>query len=215
MNLIAFDIETEALPAAELHEPEFKPNANTKDPEKQEAQIAEKRRKWQDKLALDATTAKVLAWGYLTDDGGGGVEMEHGENEKQLITNLFAEINQRPDYWWVGHNIFGFDLPFLMRRAWKHGIAVPYNIQKLGSYGMQRSCFIDTLWWWSQPSKPEHVSLDALGKFLGVGEKNGSGKYFAQTYREDKQAALDYLANDLKLTLAVAQKMNVMGEKAA
>ena len=211
-NIIAFDIETAPLPLDQLEVPQFTARSNTKDPQKIDAQIDAKREKWKENLALSPETGKILAWGYLTSDGGGGCEIESGHDEKKLLEDFFNDFEQRMEYWWVGHNIFGLDIPFIIKRAWRHGIELPPAFMSVGSFGVQRSCFIDTMWWWAKPEKPTGGGLNRIAKFLGVGEKNGDGKFFSEMYAEDPEKAHAYLANDLRLTMGVARKMQVFGE---
>jgi hypothetical protein len=54
------------------------------------------------------------------------------------------------------------------------------------------------------------ISLDRLAKHLGVGAKNGNGAHFAALLQEDRAAALDYLRNDIAMTVAVARKLGVV-----
>ena len=51
------------------------------------------------------------------------------------------------------------------------------------------------------------VSLDKVAKFFGVGEKTGNGAQFWELYNTDKEAALAYLTNDVKLTEAIYNNM--------
>ena len=103
-----FDIETGSLPASDLawQMPEFEARANLKDPDKIAADLAEKKAKWIEKAALEATTGMVLAIGILNGD------------EKQIISG--KEPKMLEAFWklygsgadsWVGFNIFFFDLP--------------------------------------------------------------------------------------------------------
>ena len=59
---------------------------------------------------------------------------------------------------------------------------------------------------WSCGSK-EYVKLDTVAKFFEVGQKNGDGKFFKEMYEENIEKALEYLKNDVAMTVAVAQKM--------
>ena len=70
MNYTVFDIETGALPLAELEAimPEFEPSKVLKDPEKIKADIEAKRAEWIDRAALSPVSGQVLAIGYIGAD---------------------------------------------------------------------------------------------------------------------------------------------------
>jgi hypothetical protein len=53
----------------------------------------------------------------------------------------------------------------------------------------------------------KRISLDRLAKFVGVGEKSGSGADFYEKWLNDRDAALEYLENDVRLTKAVWDKI--------
>ncbi len=58
---------------------------------------------------------------------------------------------------------------------------------------------------WQAGDYRELISLDRFAKALGHEGKNGSGKYFSQTLKEDEAAAIEYLKNDLSLTRKTAE----------
>ena len=51
------------------------------------------------------------------------------------------------------------------------------------------------------------ISLDNFAKYLGVGQKNGSGEHFAELYKVNEKEALEYLENDLILTEKIFTKI--------
>lgn len=44
------------------------------------------------------------------------------EGEKQLLEHFYEEMAELDNPWWVGHNIVGYDIPFLQVRALYHGL---------------------------------------------------------------------------------------------
>lgn len=120
----------------------------------------------------------------------------------------------------VGHNIFEFDIPFLIRRSWLLGVEVPDDVMDhTGRYPSK--WFIDTANVWRCGSRSaEYIKLDQLAKALGVGgkvvdETTGeamSGKDFARLYfgtSEERGRALDYLAGDVDVTRRVASRLGI------
>src|SRR6185437_5605589 len=109
----------------------------------------------------------------------------------------------------VGFNCCGFDLPFLVRRSWGCGVSVPRNIMSLGGR-YWCDTFIDLMVVWKCGAYREFIALDALARFLKVGQKNGKGDLFYRMWETDRQAALDYLSNDVQITFSCARKMGLI-----
>ncbi len=211
MKTIFFDIETGPLPESELAAllPPFDPaevkTGNIKDPEKIAAKIAEAevnhKRDFIEKAALDPLTGRVIAIGLLDANSGEFVVIGHDDEAKTLrdfwdvCRGEMGRLNQM-----VGFNTFQFDLPFLFRRSWKHRVPIPLGLRR-GRYWSEQ--LIDLRDGWQLGDRMARGSLDAIAKHLGVGEKNGDGKDFAQLWIDDRAKAVAYLRNDLELTAKV------------
>ena len=210
--MIVFDIETGPLPTAELEDriPKFEAPANYKDESKIAAYITQKRLDWIERAALDATTGKILAIGILDcrEDGVEKVNTLAGD-EAEIIAAFSSIVMQCGGSGWplVGWNIFGFDLPFILRRSWILRVALPQWVRS-GRYWDR--CFIDAMDVWACGNREQAVSLDLAAATLGVGRKSGSGAHFASLWNgsdEERAHALEYLENDLRLTKAVAERI--------
>lgn len=208
MNTTVFDIETGPLPDIILDAlmPEFEPAANLKDPDKIAADIAKKKAKFKEDAALSPLTGRVLAVGFLPDFGDGPVII-HDDDEAKLLTSVWDYIRtaggqRRPSF--VGFNIAGFDLPFLVKRSWILNVPVPPNVRQ-GRYWAD--WFVDLREVWQLGDKQSHGSLDSICRAMGLGEKNGSGAEFARLWREDREKAKAYLLNDLEMTGKLAARL--------
>src|SRR6185503_5118471 len=206
---IIFDIETGPIdrPLLDLLAPEFKPAANLKDPEKIKASIEDKRQAYYEQAALSPVTGKVLTIGYDVD---GQFTCGLPGDEMAVIKSFWDLVIANPDVRFIGFNIAHFDLPFLIRRSLKHGLFVPIVFQNNRYLTSQ---FIDLMEIWQCGDRSETISLDRLSRYLGVGEKKGSGADFARLWNEDRQAAIDYLRQDIALTRACAERMRVVPAK--
>jgi len=215
MQTIIFDIETGPLAESELSAllPAFDPaevkTGNIKDVDKVAAKIAEAeanhRRDFFDRAALDPLTGRVVAIGLLYPDSGEFDVIGH-EDEGRTLREFWetcrgemGRVNQM-----VGFNTHGFDLPFLIRRSWRHRIAVPFGIRRGRYWGDE---MIDLREAWQLGDRQARGSLDSIAKHLGVGAKNGDGKSFAQLWQSDRQQAEAYLRNDVELTRKVADAL--------
>lgn len=198
-----FDIETGGLPAEmlELTMPVFKAPANYKDPEKIRLALEEQRAEYVASAALNALSGRVLCIGIWQK----GVTSILSGEEKTVLQE-FWELYLLTQQSWIGFCTRNFDVPFLVRRSYRWGIRVPHVMH--GRYLSDR--FIDIAERWQCGDWQERISLDRLAKFLGVGEKTGSGADFAQLFEKDPVAARAYVENDLKLTKLCAQRMGLL-----
>ena len=224
MNTILFDIETSPLPESELAAlvPPFDPaevrTGNLKDPDKIAAKLAEAeanhRRDFFDRAALDPLTGRVLAIGLLQNAEGGMQKAEFRiighDDEAQTLREFWSlcrgemgRINQM-----VGFNSNVFDLPFLIRRSWRHRVAVPCGIRR-GRYWSDQ--MVDLREAWQLGDRQARGSLDTIAKHLGIGAKNGSGADFAALWQSDRAKAVEYLRNDLELTTKLAEVLGALG----
>lgn len=197
MSILFLDIESAPLDG--ITPPEFDAPANLRDPEKIAAAKAKKLEAWKGSLALHAETARVLCVGVM-EDGFKGV---YEGDETDILLNAWETIDGAETI--IGHNLRGFDIPFLARRSWILGVPVP----RIMAGRFLDARFVDTMEAWSCGNREERISLDNLAKALGVGAKTGSGADFAALYAKDRKAALGYLENDLRLTKAVAERMGL------
>ena len=215
---IVFDVETGPLAESELAAmmPAFDPaevkTGNLKDPAKIAEKIAEAetnhRRDFLDKAALDPLTGRVIAIGMM-DIGTNTFSIIGHDDEARTLTEFWDTV--RSDMGrlnpLIGFNIFNFDLPFLIRRSWKHRIEVPFGLRR-GRYWSDQ--LVDLRDAWQLGDRQAKGSLDSIAKHLGVGAKNGEGKAFAELWQSDRPKAEAYLRNDIQLTAKVADALGVV-----
>jgi hypothetical protein len=157
---------------------------------------------------IDAQVARVASIGYYVPHLG-----------RCFISYDPAEADMLRQFWqayvsvashgakMIGFNIFGFDLPFLIRRSWHHGVCVPRSAASNGRFWSWSDTFVDLMAAWKCGSYKDYISLDKLARFLGIGEKCGSGTMFYRLWDTDRQAAITYLVNDCKMTHGCAVRM--------
>lgn len=212
MRYAVFDVETAPLSDEQIRQfmPKFEAPGNYKDTEKVAAYIADKEKEWLGRAALSALTGKVLAIGVKYHDGSIdiiGANPGH-DDEAHILTWFWRYFTHTTmASYWIGHNIIGFDLPFLCRRSMLLGVKVPRSII-YGRYFDNR--FKDTMDAWSFGNREDRISLDNLAKALGVGSKSGSGADFARLWATDKPEAIAYLEHDLNLTMKCAERMGMI-----
>lgn len=107
----------------------------------------------------------------------------------------------------VGHNVAGFDLPFLKHRSIIHGIKPQQAIRKAMNAKPWDSCIADTMLMWS-PERDKRVSLDKLCRALGIAGKDGfDGSMVAETWPVDPKKVIDYCRDDVERTRASYKRM--------
>lgn len=107
----------------------------------------------------------------------------------------------------VGHNVAGFDLPFLKHRSIILGIRPPvplYRAMQAKPWGAE---IADTMLMWS-PDREKRVSMDKLCKALGIEGKNGfDGSMVAETWPVDPIKVIDYCKSDVLRTRRIYQRL--------
>ena len=207
---IIFDIETGPLPASELVIPPFDPSqvklGNVKNPDL----IAEKIQKAEENhaadyiknAALDAISGQVLCIGYRIEHDQPAVLCSDADGEAAMLRQWWAALNdfqRQPKL--VGFNIKAFDLPFLIRRSWRHRLTPPYWLRQ-GRYW--NDLIVDLREVWQLGDSRAHGSLAAISRHLGLGEKAGNGADFSNLWQTDREAAINYCLRDVQLTQQVA-----------
>ena len=160
------------------------------------------------KTAFDGTYGRICSIAYAFDDGP--VSVACSEDERGLIVNFFDAVRQSTksgrDITAIGHNITGFDLKFLWKRAVILGIRpapLPFKAKPWDS-----TVFDTMVQWDADPGK--RISLDNLCKVLGIpspkGELDGSqiaGAFAAGRYDDIAR----YNAGDVEAVRAVYKRM--------
>lgn len=234
--MIAFDIETGPLPQDQViammppfetlpHPGDFNEDnvkyGNTKDPTKRLEKLASERAAHETRVANHEANAKAAEEKHVADfmdraalsplTGecvciGYGMPFKMIEGSEVEILKQFWSLVKTGTV--VGWNSNGFDLPFLVRRSWKHKLMVPKIID--GRFFDKR--FIDLMQTFECGKYNSFVKLDVAAKFLGVGAKTGDGADFAKLYRgtaDERKQAIDYLRDDVTMVWKIAELLGV------
>jgi len=161
------------------------------------------------KTAFDGTYGKICAVAYAFDDGP--VVGACHTDEPILLANFFDGVRRASktgrDITVVGHNVTGFDLKFLWKRAVILGIrpaSLPFKAKPWDT-----AAVFDTMTQWDA-DQSKRISLDALCRVLGVpspkGELDGSmvaGAFAAGRYSD----IAEYNAGDVRAVREVYKRM--------
>lgn len=225
-----FDAD-KAVPPVGLFDPDSVKFGNTKDADKRKAMVEAAREEHEAKranrgdlieiarhnyvkklmgdAALHAHTGQVLAIGMAMTDG----QVVIWDSPEQKLLRDFWEMYEGShyDHKFVGHNIHGFDLPFMVKRSWYLGIRLPFDLYDERGY-FHRS-LVDLMKIWGLGERG-YIKLDRIAELFGVGRKTQgiTGADFARLWNgtpEERQQAVDYLESDIALTAAVAKRMGI------
>ena len=217
MNVTVLDVETLAQPESVIRAklPPFDadkvPLGVLKDPDKILAKIMEAQANHGnaevERAALSAETGIVAISGMMDDSA----IHQFLHSEEEIIADTFDKMLQVFSGGGIisGWNVKGFDLPFLVKRAWLLNVKVPARIfNPLKPRYPWSDSIVDLMDVWKAGQFTEkHTSLNTALRYLGLPQKTGSGADFGALWAGDKTAALAYNADDLELEMMVARRI--------
>jgi len=194
--VVALDIETIPNNDAIQFLPEPEPAKNLKDPEKIEADLEKKRRAQLGKMALDALYGKICC---ISITNGEAKKSFCLENEKELLV-FFFDFMRENIVRLVTFNGYGFDLPFIYRRAAILGITPAYSLGHWGTrYSKEKH--IDVMQVFG--NYKDYYSLDSMSSiFFGIKKIDLDYKLFPELMQTEAGRAqiVEYCEHDTELT---------------
>lgn len=136
-------------------------------------------------------------------------------HEAELLINFFSDLTDTGRSVLVGHNIIGFDLPFLWKRCMVLGIKPPQwfprNPSKYSSEMVR-----DTMLLWDQEQRAG-VSMDRLCKLLGIpGKGDISGAdVWPMVEAGDIEGVAEYCRADVERTRLMFKRMTFADDMTA
>lgn len=168
------------------------------------------------KTSFDGMYGRICVICFATDDGP--VEAVAGNNETQLLLEFYGLFNEsvntrihngttQQEVTIVGHNVAGFDLPFIRHRSIINSIKPPLALLKAMNAKPWDSCIADTMLMWSS-DREKRVSMDKLCKAFGIhGKGDFDGSMVAQTWPTDPQKVIDYCVKDVERTREIYKRL--------
>jgi len=207
--IITLDIETYGG-AHKPTEKDIKVPSNYKKQESIDAYIKSALPEAHGKQALHSLKGEIICIGVAFNDED-PILLMRGATEKDLMTAFKDKVNEYVPHdflstYWVGHNLSGFDLPWLLHRAWKYNLPSLYTSFPMKKYDEH---LIDTMVLFGGTSR-EMYSLNDVAKFLGVGGKTDGvdGSMMHQMFLDGKTEEIgEYCINDVNVTREVAKRL--------
>jgi hypothetical protein len=177
--------------------------------------------------ALDDAVAKTSFAGlygsiacicYALDDGEVHSVSVNGQTEEEMLIEFYSHVIELTSIeshcgmisspiTFVGHNLVGFDLPFLKHRSIINRVRPPVSVIKAFDAKPWGNEVADTmLMWSSDPHK--RGSMDRLCKAFGIpGKGDFDGSMVASTWPTDPKKVIDYCADDVRRTREMYKRL--------
>ncbi len=172
------------------------------------------------KASLNGDFGRILCIGFVDENPQGRVERGvvgwddlRGSfhcDERLILTEFWRRMKTfRPNVdSIVGHNVYDFDLKFILKRSIIHGVRPTVDL----SFARYRNQPIfDTMYEWERWSYGSKASLDTLARALGFESSKQNGVNGSQIYSLFKagehRAIHDYCLKDVELTRAIYKRM--------
>lgn len=177
-----------------------------KDPDKIKAKIESAMAQYVTDAALSPLTGRIAMVG-LKKLGEPAEIVPCEDDEANMIGALLSRLGQEIAEGNIvaGFNSGSFDLPFVAKRAWKHGLKLPSNLREGRYWSRQLVDLREEFLLGERAPAKGTSSLDAVAKFLGLPPKLGKGEDFAGMDLETRKT---YLTRDLEITEALWMRMN-------
>lgn len=212
--IITFDIET--LPTTDQSVIDelaagIKPPATHKKQETIDAWMAENKeaalKEAVSKTSFDGMYGRIACIGWSDCDVVFASSAEDTEREAIELFYAFIQNECRTVDIFCGHNIAGFDLPFLKHRSIILGIKPPKVLLQAMNAKPWDSCIADTmLMWSSDPHK--RGSMDRLCKAFGIaGKGDFDGSMVAETWPVDPAKVIEYCKDDVRRTREIYKRI--------
>lgn len=162
------------------------------------------------KTSFDGARGHVCTIAWAVNDGviesRKAIQVDH---EAPLLRDFLGSLPAYKSVIFVGHNIAGFDLPFLRKRAIVLGVTLPQQFPRdVKSWDKN---IHDTMTMWA--GHRDTISMDNLCKSLGIPGKSGmDGSQVAQAWADGRHDEIEkYCRDDVERTRLIHQKFLAVG----
>ena len=152
---------------------------------------------------LDGSIGRICCIGYAFDDEPVqtiGAHLQMGEYT--MLQDFAADLRGKKITRIVGHNVAGFDLQYIKKRAIIHGVKINLSFDAK-PWGDE---IFDTMLKWDSK---KFISADKLARVLGIkGKSDVDGAMVWDMYqRGEHQAIADYCADDVRMVREIYMRM--------
>ena len=159
---------------------------------------------------MNPALGRVWMVGYAIGKAGPVLLVGDGtlEGERQVLETFQEDMSRLDNPWWIGHNIIGFDIPFMQVRALKHGFTGLARQLGRATAKPWNHRYLDTMKLWPRTSNDRSgwkdglrglAKLEVICQVLGIELQTGvMGKDVAAAFAEgDTEGAKEHLRLDI------------------
>lgn len=169
------------------------------------------------KTSFDGLYGQIacIAWAF---DDGEIMSTHPDDSEVDCIDRFYRDVSAhqatiyhggsaQKDLTVCGHNVAGFDLPFLKHRSIILNVCPVPQIRKAMNAKPWDGCIADTMLMWNQ-DREKRASMDKLCKAFGIKGKEGfDGSMVAETWPVDPQKVIEYCKDDVERTRQIYKRI--------
>lgn len=213
-RFVYFDLETipeQAEGALEEMRRKVTPPANLKKQESIDKWLSENResaaKEMLAKTSFDGGRGHICTIAWAKNDSP--IHVCHAKtvaDERNILSDFFADLDPYHSETLVGHNIAGFDLGFLRKRAIVLGVKMPARSSLPRDPKPWDKTILDTMSAWAGGTN--RISMDALCKILGIEGKQGfDGSMVADAWANGEHEKIaEYCKDDVWRTREIHKR---------
>jgi predicted PolB exonuclease-like 3'-5' exonuclease len=161
------------------------------------------------KTSFDGGVGQCVCVGYALGDEEPqtfGVGDLSRETEAAMLDGFFEVLRDAGRIQLVGHNIAGFDIPFLWKRAMVLNVRPPFNFPRNPKPWSDAICDTMTLW---DACQKAGGSMDRLCRLFGLEGKGdfGGADVWPAIERGEFERVAEYCRQDVERTRALHRRM--------
>lgn len=178
---------------------------------------------YRQKAGIMAEFGKIIciSIGCFHEDKNGGqlfiIKSIYGDDEKTLLQSFLKASDKfcekKSGFWFAGHNIREFDVPYICRRLLINGLKLPQYLCLNDKKPWEVEMF-DTLHWWRFGDYKNYISLDLLAGVMDVptSKNDIDGSMVQDVYYKDKnlKRIVDYCQRDVEVVANLLLRFNNM-----
>ena len=128
------------------------------------------------------------------------------DSERKMLQDFFCAVLDAGYVQLVGHNIIGFDIPFLWKRAMVLGVKPPFNFPRNPKPWGETVCDTMTLW---DATQRAGGSMDRICRLMGIPGKGdfGGADVWPAIESGAYQRVQEYCAADVERTRMMHKRM--------
>ncbi|MBY0498848.1 MAG: ribonuclease H-like domain-containing protein [Nitrosomonas sp.] len=158
------------------------------------------------KTSFDGMYGRIACIAWASNDWD-VISTQADMTEEESIECFYQFVEASCDNKFCGHNLHGFDLPFLKHRSIILGIKPPRFLLEAMNAKAWDNCIQDTMILWSQ-DRDKRASMSKLCKVLGIEDKGDmDGSKVAETWVTDPDKVIDYCKADVERTRQIYKRL--------